>query len=136
MMRLEAAEFAQYFAEAGAKFPGRVARVVARCAKVALDAARKRAHANVAKLLDVEIFSDGFGLVSDHKASRFIESGTAAHIIEPSRARVLAFTVGGDRIFAKRVNHPGTEAKPFMAPAMRLAEIEFMRIGPSTVFKE
>lgn len=39
----------------------------------------------------------------------FIEEGTRPHIIRPRVARVLAFDVGGRRVFAKVVHHPGTQ---------------------------
>ena len=50
---------------------------------------------------------------------RFIEYGTRPHVILPRRSNVLAFTVGGSLVFAKKVNHPGTKAQPFMWPAFK-----------------
>lgn len=38
-----------------------------------------------------------------------VESGSKAHEIRPRRARILAFTVGGTKVFARRVVHPGTK---------------------------
>lgn len=47
-----------------------------------------------------------------------VEFGTTPHIIEPVNASLLRFkTSSGDIVFAKRVNHPGTQAQPFMTPA-------------------
>ena len=54
---------------------------------------------------------------SDH--AEFID-GHEAHVIRAKRARALAFTVGGARLFRRVVNHPGTKA-PVLAPAMALA---------------
>ena len=34
---------------------------------------------------------------------------TRAHIIEATKAKALAFTVGGKQVFAARVNHPGSK---------------------------
>lgn len=34
---------------------------------------------------------------------------TGPHTILPTKASVLAFTVGGRKVFAKRVNHPGSK---------------------------
>lgn len=34
---------------------------------------------------------------------------TPPHIIEPVKAKVLAFMVGGKQVFARRVNHPGSQ---------------------------
>lgn len=33
---------------------------------------------------------------------------TKPHVIEPVKAKVLAFMVGGKRVFARKVNHPGS----------------------------
>lgn len=33
---------------------------------------------------------------------------TSPHVIEPVKAKVLAFVMGGKQIFAARVNHPGS----------------------------
>lgn len=42
--------------------------------------------------------------------TQFVEEGTAAHLIVPVNARVLAFTPRGGSgvVFARRVQHPGT----------------------------
>ena len=62
----------------------------------------------------------------------FVELGTRAHDIRPRNAKALRFAPGkGARltgtprkgaqniIFAKKVRHPGTKARPFMAPAIK-----------------
>jgi HK97 gp10 family phage protein len=49
---------------------------------------------------------------------KYVEYGTAPHTIVPVRAKALRFAVGGDIVFAKKVNHPGTKGKPFMEPAL------------------
>ena len=51
-----------------------------------------------------------FSIVADASYAAFIEFGTAPHIIIPSQAKVLAFDVGGETVFAKYVMHPGTPA--------------------------
>jgi hypothetical protein len=64
--------------------------------------------------------------------ARYVEFGTRAHVIVPRTRKVLAW--GGDRRlsgslrsgakatnFATRVNHPGTQAKPFLRPAAERA---------------
>jgi hypothetical protein len=61
-----------------------------------------------------------------------VEFGTRAHIIVPKAATVLAWGGGrtlGGRLraggrptnFARRVNHPGTRAKPFLIPGFEKA---------------
>lgn len=59
-----------------------------------------------------------------------VEFGTNAHVIVPRRRKVLAWggarTLGG-RLrkgaratnFARRVNHPGTRARPYLLPGLR-----------------
>lgn len=39
-----------------------------------------------------------------------VEGGSRPHTITPKRAKLLSFQVGGARVFARRVNHPGTRA--------------------------
>lgn len=49
----------------------------------------------------------------------FIEEGTRAHIIKAKKANFLRFYgKDGKPVFVKKVNHPGTKASPFMAPAL------------------
>lgn len=63
----------------------------------------------------------------------FVELGTRPHTIRPKNKRTLAFPapgsatlagrtkVGGRRIFAKVVHHPGTKPKPYLLPGARKA---------------
>ncbi|WP_280329602.1 HK97 gp10 family phage protein [Nocardia wallacei] len=51
--------------------------------------------------------------------ARFIEEGTRPHVIRPRNARALRFEIGGRVVFAQRVNHPGTAARPFLRDAVR-----------------
>jgi len=48
----------------------------------------------------------------------FVHEGTKPHIILPLRAKVLAWKYGKGMKFAKRVNHPGTKANPFLSKAV------------------
>lgn len=48
-----------------------------------------------------------------------VHNGTRPHVIRPRRAKVLAFRVGSKRVFATKVNHPGTKARPFLADALK-----------------
>jgi hypothetical protein len=64
-----------------------------------------------------------------------VEFGSKPHVIRPKRASVLAWpssesgrrlsgrarTNAGDMTFARKVNHPGTKAQPFMIPAAKEA---------------
>lgn len=63
----------------------------------------------------------------------FVEFGTREHDIVPKRAKVLRWAAkgaarlsgapraGGAVVFARRVHHPGTRAKPYMIPGARKA---------------
>lgn len=63
----------------------------------------------------------------------FVEFGTRAHDIVPRVRKALRFAPGGTGrlsgaprsggpvVFAKRVRHPGTRAKPYMVPGARAA---------------
>ena len=60
----------------------------------------------------------GYGgeVFSGLDTSEFIEYGTKPHWIKIKHKKVLA-NVKTDEIFGKKVFHPGTKPKPFMAPA-------------------
>lgn len=51
---------------------------------------------------------------SAHPRARLHHEGTVAHEIVPVKAKVLSFMVGGIRVFARRVLHPGTAANHFL----------------------
>ncbi|MDN5919087.1 MAG: hypothetical protein L0I76_29000 [Pseudonocardia sp.] len=51
----------------------------------------------------------------------YVLNGTNPHVIVPNRAKALRFVSGGQVRFAKRVNHPGTRAKPFVQDSARAA---------------
>lgn len=59
---------------------------------------------------------------SNEEHAPFVEFGTAPHTITPNGAQVLNFTVNGTDVFAGRVDHPGTDAQPYLRPALDSAE--------------
>ena len=63
------------------------------------------------------VFSTG-----DVKYAAIQEYGgkTPAHLIVPSKAKALAFTIGGGTVFASRVNHPGSQipARSYLRSAL------------------
>lgn len=65
----------------------------------------------------------GLGLYVRAKApyAIYVHEGTRGHAIEPRTRTVLRFTVGGDVVFARRVQHPGTKANPFLRKALPAA---------------
>jgi len=70
-----------------------------------------------------------------------VEFGSRSHVIVPKRARILAWpksgharlsgrpkkgTKSGDMVFARKVNHPGSKAQPYLVPA---AEEALRKVG-------
>jgi len=53
--------------------------------------------------------------------SAYVEFGTKPHLILPRRAKALRFEVGGEEVFATRVQHPGTAPQPYLFPAVFVA---------------
>ena len=47
-----------------------------------------------------------------------VEFGTSPHVIKPKKKKALKFKMDNKTIFAKKVMHPGTEAQPWMRPAL------------------
>ena len=86
---------------------------------------------SVANLIRRRVFNRGFSgeVISGHKAAVYIEEGTKPHVILPKKGKYLVFKVGtagslktgkmteSKKIFARKVNHPGTRANPYMKPA-------------------
>ena len=56
--------------------------------------------------------------------ARYHHDGTRPHQILPVRAKMLRFTVGGQVVFARVVNHPGTKANPYLVDAARAAGLQ------------
>lgn len=56
---------------------------------------------------------------TDVEYAPFVHDGTRPHIIRPRRAQALRFAVGGRIVYARRVRHPGTRARPFLDRALR-----------------
>lgn len=57
-----------------------------------------------------------------HPAALYVTGGTRPHQIRPRRTGgVLRFTVGGQVVYARLVNHPGTKPNDFLRQALRAA---------------
>lgn len=57
-----------------------------------------------------------------HPAALYVVNGTRAHQIRPRRpGGVLRFTVNGQVVYARVVNHPGTKPNSFLKDALRAA---------------
>lgn len=57
-------------------------------------------------------------LGSTTKYRWFVNDGTRPHIILPTRKRALSFSVNGQKVTVKRVNHPGTKPNPYIPRAI------------------
>ena len=53
-------------------------------------------------------------VIVDDRIAAIIVRGSAAHVISPTRGKVLTLTGRGAVSFARRVKHPGTVADPFV----------------------
>jgi hypothetical protein len=51
-----------------------------------------------------------------------VEEGTPPHEILPRSKRALHWNTGSGDVFAGRVEHPGTQAQPFMEPASKVVD--------------
>lgn len=58
---------------------------------------------------------------SDVFYAPYVHDGTRPHVIRPKRGKALRFVIGGQVVFARVVQHPGTRPNPFLNRA--LAEI-------------
>lgn len=58
------------------------------------------------------------GVSADAPYAAPVHEGARPHVIRPRHARVLRFEVEGRVVFARRVNHPGQRAQPFLTNAV------------------
>lgn len=60
---------------------------------------------------------------SDHPIALIHHEGSRPHVILPRKAKALAFVPRGANrvVFAKRVNHPGSRANPYLVQNLHLA---------------
>jgi HK97 gp10 family phage protein len=54
--------------------------------------------------------------------AEFVEKGTRRHFIRPKNGQYLKFQYMGRTVYTKLVDHPGTKAQPFLAPAIAMAD--------------
>lgn len=87
----------------------------------------RRAPGNMGTTIRAQIRSgaggDFEGVISvNHRAAIFVTGGTRPHMIFPRRpGGVLRFTVSGQVVYARFVNHPGNKPNPFLKDALRAA---------------
>lgn len=103
-----------------------------------------RKTGNLGRSIRIGVVSASYAeTVASANYAAFVEFGTAPHDIVPRNKKVLAFPAkgsatlsgrvrkGGQVIFARRVKHPGTRAKPYMVPGA-LRAIETVGLTPLT----
>lgn len=57
-------------------------------------------------------------IYTDVEYAEAVQTGTQPHVIEPKNGRALAFSMNGQTVIVKRVNHPGTKANPYITRAL------------------
>lgn len=65
-----------------------------------------------------------------------VEFGTSAHTITANGSEPMTFKVDGQWVSTYVVEHPGTEAQPYLRPALRAAERDLRRIADKATSKE
>ena len=94
-----------------------------RFADIAVDEIDSRAPGGIKGETKVIFGLRRIRVVNDHRASAFVEFGTPPHVITPKTKTVLRWVdeATGAAVFAKRVNHPGTDPNPFMRNGIKAA---------------
>lgn len=65
----------------------------------------------------VKVFQDRVEIGPHTEYAAYVEFGTKPHVIEAKPGKTLVFVMHGQKVFAKKVNHPGTKAQPYVRPA-------------------
>lgn len=81
-----------------------------------------RRTGNLSRAIFAKMESDTVGVVGVGKEApygRFINDGSAPHVITAVNAKALRFVVNGNTLFRKSVNHPGIKARHFMQDALK-----------------
>ena len=67
--------------------------------------------------IEVKVSHDKVVIGPNTDYAAYVEFGTKPHTIYPKNKKALVFVVNGNKVFAKKVNHPGTKAQPYVRPA-------------------
>lgn len=67
--------------------------------------------------IQVRVHGEKVIIGPDTEYAAFVEFGTKPHVIRAKNAKALAFKMGGQTVIVRKVNHPGTKAKPYVRPA-------------------
>lgn len=86
-----------------------------------VEAARSKAPKRsgyLASQISSVVEGDSAAIYAKAPYSAYVEFGTRPHLILPKRAKALRFEVDGEVVFARRVQHPGTQPQPYLFPAV------------------
>ena len=76
---------------------------------------------NLRTSLGVQVHSDRVVIGPNHLQAPYggyVEFGTKAHEIRPKNPNgYLVFRMNGQKVFTRKVNHPGTKSQPYVRPA-------------------
>lgn len=129
---MDAEAFVASSQKARARFDGLIHRALERTVEVAASFAKLsplyRSHTYGLRSSIKGIVIGGFGgvagaglpagrVLASAPYAKFVEDGTAPHLIMPRRKKVLRFIQNGEVRFARGVFHPGTEPRPFLKDA-------------------
>lgn len=65
---------------------------------------------------------------SEHPIAKIEHDGSKPHPIDPVRASMLVFQVGGVTVFARHVDHPGTKGSQFLTRAAQALGLKVRRL--------
>lgn len=82
-----------------------------------LAASIRKNRKDIARLPTVNVVAGGKGI----NYTGYEHDGTPPHVIRARRKKALRFQVGGQVVFRKQVQHPGTTGTFFLARALPLA---------------
>lgn len=123
--------------ELAKRFPGALARGIQLTALDVHANVRKESPIDKGRLASSWMLQKVDELVwainSNTKYRWYVQTGTPPHEIRPKNAQALHFTVGGEDVFCKFVNHPGTEANPYITRALEATERRIPMIAEKVV---
>lgn len=125
-VRVDPAKLRAYTRSAGGPV---IADITRRATNVQTDARRrvqKRTRATERSIVK-RVVVEGRGVVgyvvTDSPIAPYLHDGTPPHVILPRNQKVLRFPAAGGGavgvVFARRVNHPGTEGSKFLVLALQ-----------------
>ena len=133
MIELKASGFAKWIGEAAKKLQSGTQQALSRTAEAAATYAKlSRLYKSHTYGLRSSIHTKvgtGQAIVSANaRYASWVENGTRPHVIVPRRKTWLRFEQAGQIRFAKSVQHPGTQPRPFMREAQHKATPLFERL--------